>query len=158
MSQLSFLYIKSSKSSWEQEALKTYTKKISGFKNFELKEIKSGSASRNERNRKIEADDLALLKNIDPSDYVIIFDENGKSFKDSEDFSKNLVKAMELGKSKIVFLIGGAYGFGEAVKARANQKLSLSDLTMNHHVAQIMALEQIYRALTIWKGIPYHNS
>jgi 23S rRNA (pseudouridine1915-N3)-methyltransferase len=68
-----------------------------------------------------------------------------------------LGRVLESGKSRLVFVIGGAYGFSDEVYARADMKWSLSALTFNHWLAQLAALEQVYRGLTILKGIPYHN-
>ena len=96
---------------------------------------------------------MALSKN----DFVMIFDENGKSYDDSIQFSKKLNSVFNLGKQNIVFIIGGSYGFSDEIKLLANEKFSLSNLTMNHHVAKLVAMEQIYRAICIQKNIPYHN-
>ena len=88
---------------------------------------------------------------------MILFDERGKLHKNSRDFSAAIVKAIESGRQRIVFVIGGPYGFSQKAKDRADLLLSLSPLTLNHHVAKVTALEQVYRALTIWKNIKYHN-
>ena len=69
-----------------------------------------------------------------------------------------MVRALESSKQRVVFLIGGAFGIGDKVKARANLKINLSNLTMSHQMALAMCLEQIYRAFTIWKNHPYHNA
>jgi 23S rRNA (pseudouridine1915-N3)-methyltransferase len=72
-------------------------------------------------------------------------------------FSVKLVKLFERGRPRVVILIGGAFGFGSEIRERADWTWSLSSLVFNHHIAQAAVLEQVYRAFTIWKNIPYHN-
>ena len=155
---LQLIYIQSSKEPWFSEATELYHKKINGFQSFEIKALKAKGLERSQADQKKKLESDLLLKNIETSDYVILFDENGKVFKDSVDFSKFLNQGLESGKQTIKFVIGGAYGSSEELQQRANLKASLSPLTMNHLVATVTALEQIYRGLTILKGIPYHNS
>lgn len=150
-------YFKTSSEAWADLSLKLYEKKISTLSPFSLRELKSKSAARSSAEDKRKQDDQALLEFLAPADLVIIFDEQGKLYPSSVDFSEALVRYLESGKQRVVFCIGGPYGFGEAVRKRADAQLSLSPLTMNHFVAQTAALEQIYRALTIRKNLPYHN-
>ena len=154
---LIFLSVKSGRVAWSEAALEEYHKKIAGFCKFELEEIKSKSHPRNKSNEKSKEEGQQILKKIDKADFVVAFDENGARFRDSEEFSAKLQGWLELGKSRIVFVLGGAYGLSDEVKERANALVSLSQLTMNHHVARVVALEQIYRSFTLAKGIPYHN-
>lgn len=97
-----------------------------------------------------------IVKKIQPQDAVWILDEKGKSF-DSRGLANHIQKAMNAGPKRLVLIIGGAFGFDAAVKEKANDSLSLSKLTFNHQVVRLMAVEQIYRALSILKGDPYHN-
>ena len=154
---IDFYYYHSSNAEWAEKAKEVYLKKISPFCKFSLKQIKSKSNKRDNKDQKLLSEQKQLFDLIDPSDFLILFDEKGKAFQNSIDLSKAIVKAIESGKSRLVFVIGGPYGFSEEVKNRAQLRVSLSGLTMNHHVALIMSLEQIYRSFTIWKGIPYHN-
>jgi len=142
---------------WFSSALRTYQEKISYFYPIEIKVLKSKSLSRGGDQEKSRYEDDLILAEITPKDFVIGFDEKGKSFRDSVDFSKFLVRALESQKSRIIFVIGGAYGLGEKTKARCDQLISLSPLTFNHLIAEVVALEQIYRAFSIWKNRPYHN-
>ncbi|MCB0364288.1 MAG: 23S rRNA (pseudouridine(1915)-N(3))-methyltransferase RlmH [Bdellovibrionaceae bacterium] len=151
------LFVQTSKDSWHQDSNQVYLEKISRMLPFDVVAVKSDSSGRKEKDRKITAEDSRLLKVLSPDDWVIAFDEKGKTFSSSREFSQFLVKKLEMGKARVVFIIGGAFGLGPEVRARANEFISLSPLTMNHQVASLVALEQIYRALTIWKGIPYHN-
>lgn len=142
---------------WVATARAEYAAKISPFVPFEIKLLKSPSADRDgaDVKRKLEAD--LILRELGDKDMLVIFDERGKLAKTSEDFSASLSRILESGKANIFFCIGGPYGFAKEVKQRAQMQWSLSPLTMNHWIAGLMALEQIYRGLTIIKRIPYHN-
>jgi len=152
-----FVTLKSSRNKWAETAVAEYVDKIGHFVPIELHEIKSKSLSRDSQEIKKSLEGEALLSHLLASDYVVIFTEDGHLAKDSIKFSERVVQIVESGKSRAVFIVGGPYGFSKEVRARANLMLSLSSLTMNHFVAQIVALEQIYRALTIWKNRSYHN-
>lgn len=97
-----------------------------------------------------------LLNQLQPQDHVWILDEAGKQFT-SRGFAKRLQKAMNGGPKRLVLIIGGAYGFSQEVRDKADFSLSLSEMTFNHQVVRLMAVEQIYRALSILRGDPYHN-
>lgn len=142
---------------WVSEAKATYEKKIGGFFPFELAAIKSPAIDRDDSARKKKAEAEKFLKLLKPGDLLILFDETGKTFKNSESFASALQQTLERSPTRVVFLIGGAFGVDGSIKQKAFASWSLSALTMNHWVAQLMALEQIYRALTIIKKIPYHN-
>ena len=86
---------------------------------------------------------------------VFLLDEHGREFRSIE-FADFLQKKMSTGKD-LVLVIGGAYGFSKEVYARANGKLSLSQMTFSHQMIRIMVIEQIYRAMTILRGEPYHH-
>lgn len=152
-----FYYLKGKTEPWAGAAADEYVKKISYFFKFEKAAIKSKSEARDNADSKKRAEATSLLAKIEPQDFLILFDEAGKTFKNSREFSRELVRVIEGAYPRVVFTIGGPYGFDTSVQNRAQAKWSLSGLTMNHHIAQIAALEQIYRGLTIWKGLPYHN-
>lgn len=143
--------------SWVSEGKAAYEKKIGGFFPFEMISIKSPAIDREDSARKKKAEAEKFLKLLKPGDVLILFDEAGKTFKNSETFASALHQVLDRSPTRMVFLIGGAFGVDASVRERAFATWSLSALTMNHWVAQLMALEQIYRALTIIKKIPYHN-
>lgn len=152
-----FVFVQSSKEEWFLKALDVYEKKISAFGSFEVKVLKAkGLGRENAAEKKIKESQL-LLEQVSEKDLVILFDEKGKVFSDSHAFAEGLKKALESGKQSVTFLIGGAYGASEDLKQRADRTWSLSALTMNHMLASIVALEQIYRSFTIDRNIPYHN-
>lgn len=97
-----------------------------------------------------------IISRINTSDYVILLDERGKQLSSME-FASFLQKNMVSGLKRLVFVIGGAYGFSDDVYNRSNSLLSLSKMTFNHEMVRLFFIEQIYRAMTILKGEPYHH-
>ena len=97
-----------------------------------------------------------LLGQIAPSDYVVLLDEKGREY-DSVGFSEFVAQKMLSGVKALVFVIGGPYGFSEAVYKRFNEKISLSKMTFSHQMVRMIFAEQLYRAMTIMKGEPYHH-
>ncbi|MEE4197490.1 MAG: 23S rRNA (pseudouridine(1915)-N(3))-methyltransferase RlmH [Bacteroidales bacterium] len=97
-----------------------------------------------------------ILQQLQPSDFVVLLDENGKSFS-SVGFAGWMGKQMTGGIKNLVFVIGGAYGFSESLYQRSNMKMSLSRMTFSHQMVRLIFIEQLYRALTIIKGEPYHH-
>jgi 23S rRNA (pseudouridine1915-N3)-methyltransferase len=97
-----------------------------------------------------------ILEKIKPEDWLILLDEGGKQM-GSQDFALFIDKKLQLGQRRLIFLIGGAFGFSDSVYARANEKLSLSKMTFTHQMVRLFFLEQLYRAMTILKSEPYHN-
>jgi 23S rRNA (pseudouridine1915-N3)-methyltransferase len=103
-----------------------------------------------------EKEGQLLLQKINPSDYVVLFDENGKHYT-SLGFSDWIQKKMNASTRTLVFVIGGPYGFSLSVYERSNELLSLSKMTFSHQMIRIFISEQIYRAFTILKNEPYHH-
>ncbi len=116
----------------------------------ELKNTKALS----EQQQKVSEGEL-ILKNIQPSDAVVLLDEHGKEFRSIE-MAAWLEKKQQTVR-RLVFVIGGPYGFSEDVYKRANEKLSLSKMTFSHQMVRMIFTEQLYRACTIIKGEPYHH-
>ena len=96
-----------------------------------------------------------ILKQIQPSDTMVLLDEHGHEYRSIE-FASWLQTKQHTAR-RLVFVIGGPYGFSPAVYARANEQLSLSRMTLSHQMIRLMFTEQIYRACTIIKGEPYHH-
>ena len=101
------------------------------------------------------AEGEAILSRLTPAMDVVLLDEHGREFRSIE-YADWLQKKMGSGKD-LTLIIGGAYGFSKAVYDRANGKLSLSQMTFSHQMIRIMAIEQLYRAMTILRGEPYHH-
>jgi 23S rRNA (pseudouridine1915-N3)-methyltransferase len=97
-----------------------------------------------------------IIKRIDNSALLVLLDESGKQYT-SVNFAAYLQKQLLSGKKELFFVIGGAYGFSEAVYQRADAKLSLSKMTFTHQMVRLIFIEQLYRAFTILKGEKYHH-
>ena len=152
------LYIIGKTDSAHVEALsQLYTQRLKHYINFtlevipDIKNVKNFSES---QQKTTEAE--ALLKKIHTSDFVCILDEKGKTFT-SEGFAAFLQKKMNSGLKNLVFVIGGPYGFSDAIYQRANSKISLSSMTFSHQMVRPFFMEQLYRGYTILKNEPYHH-
>lgn len=97
-----------------------------------------------------------ILSNLKSTDELILLDEKGDKFT-SLSFADFIEKKMIAGSKNLVFTIGGPYGFSDNVYNRANMKISLSDMTFSHQMVRLIFMEQLYRAMTIIKGEPYHH-
>jgi 23S rRNA (pseudouridine1915-N3)-methyltransferase len=147
---------KTAKEPWYDEAEELYLKKIKPFTAFEVIHLKTLKSDRDESELKRKFEEKALLEKLTKDDFVILLDEKGKKM-NSIEFSGLVRQASESGKKRGVFLIGGAFGVTDEIKKMAARQISMSDMTMNHLVAEVVLMEQFYRAQTILKGIPYHN-
>jgi 23S rRNA (pseudouridine1915-N3)-methyltransferase len=141
---------------WLQELTANYQKKLSYWAQTELLFLKTSKFSRDAKTQKKSEENSTILKNLRDDDYVILCDELGRRFK-SKEFAGFFEKIMAGGKKRIVVVIGGAYGFNEEIIKKANLTVSLSDFTLNHHLAFATMCEQTYRVMTIIKGVNYHN-
>jgi 23S rRNA (pseudouridine1915-N3)-methyltransferase len=97
-----------------------------------------------------------LLAQIENGDWLVLLDENGKSLS-SRKFASQIEKWFIQAPKRLIFVIGGPYGFSPEVYQRANYKLSLSAMTFSHQIVRALFAEQLYRAATILKGEPYHH-
>ena len=140
-----------------QQLISTYEKRLSYYINFELQllpDIKN-SKSLSEEQQKIKEGEL-ILSYVEPSHHLILLDERGKEYT-SIAFADDLQKKMNTGIKQLTFVIGGPYGFSQAVYQRSNSKLSLSKLTFSHQMIRLFFVEQLYRAFTILRNEPYHH-
>lgn len=142
---------------WVCSGLGVYSSRLKHyipFETVEIPELKNVSALSREQIKQKEGE--LILKNVKASDDVILLDEHGKEFR-SVEFAAELEKKISRGGKDIVYVIGGAYGFSDAVYQRADGKLSLSKMTFSHQLVRTIFAEQLYRAFTIMKGEPYHH-
>jgi 23S rRNA (pseudouridine1915-N3)-methyltransferase len=141
-----------------EEGIQLYEKRLRHYLSFSLEimpDVKiSGSVSALQLKEKEGA---LILSKLKPEDYLILLDERGKQL-DSVSFAQYMEKRFTHSHKRIVFLIGGAYGFSAEVYARANDKLSLSSMTFSHQMIRLFFCEQLYRAMTILRNEPYHNT
>ena len=142
---------------WVRQGLDIYVSRLKHYIPFgivEIPELKNVSALSKEQIKNKEGE--LILKNIRPTDEVILLDERGKQYT-SVELAKIIQDKISYAGKDIVFIIGGAYGFSEAVYQRAGSKLSLSKMTFSHQMVRAIFVEQIYRAFTIMRGEPYHH-
>ncbi|KQC33782.1 50S rRNA methyltransferase [Nonlabens sp. YIK11] len=134
-----------------------YVERLKHYINFELEIIPDLKKTKNLSidQQKVKEGEL-ILNQLQTSDFVTLLDEKGKSLS-SQQFAQLINKRSLSGMKRLVYVIGGPYGFSDAVYARANSKLSLSAMTFSHQMVRLFATEQIYRAFTILKNEPYHH-
>lgn len=119
-----------------------------------LKDVKGSGRISEDRQKELEEE--AFLDYLSPNDYVILLDEKGKEYT-SREFALWMEKRMASGRKRMIFIIGGPYGFGERIYRRADDMLSLSRMTFNHEMVRLFFTEQLYRAMTILRNEPYHH-
>jgi len=134
-----------------------YSKRIQRYLPFQLEVIPAlkNAKKMSEAEIKQKEGDLILNK-ISTSDHIVLLDEKGKEYT-SVLFSSFIKKKMIHGMKSLVFIIGGAYGFSDAVYQRANSKLAISQMTFSHQLIRLIFLEQLYRSFTIINNEPYHH-
>lgn len=140
------------------EAIGEYISRLVHYLPFELQVIPDIKHVRNlsESQQKDKEGEL-ILKALQPGDYLVLLDEKGKEFS-SVQFAAYLEKKMHTVPKRLVFVVGGPYGFSEAVYGAASEKISLSKMTFSHQMIRLIFVEQIYRAMTIIAGEPYHHA
>ena len=147
------------KEKYWQEACAEYVKRLGGYCNVELIEVKEeklpANASAADERNVIDAEGRSLLDKLGKSDYVIALDVKGKELS-SEEIAGRLSE-ISFTHSSVAFLIGGSLGLSDEVKARADAKLSFGRITLPHQLARVVALEQIYRAFKINANETYHK-
>ena len=139
-----------------QAIINDYAERITHYMPFEIiviPELKN-TKSLSEEQQKVREGEL-IMKQLTAQDTVILLDERGKQYR-SLDFAKWIEK-QQLTARRLVFVIGGPYGFSPAIYDRANGKISLSAMTFSHQLVRTIFTEQLYRACTIIKGEPYHH-
>lgn len=142
---------------WVKQGFEVYQKRLSHYISFNTTIIPD---LKNRKNLAIDQqkdqEGILILKQLQTSDFVILLDENGKQF-DSVQFSDLLQKKMNSGIKRLVFVIGGPFGFSSELYQKANQKISLSKMTFSHQMVRPFFVEQLYRAFSILNNEPYHH-
>ena len=137
--------------------IQEYVERISHYIPFaveiipELKNTKGLS-----QNEQKEREGEQILRSLQAGDSVVLLDEHG-SERSSMDFAAWIQKKMSAGPKRLVFIVGGPYGFSESIHKRGNEEVSLSKMTLSHQMVRMFFVEQIYRAMTILNGEPYHH-
>ena len=139
-----------------QAGISDYVERIGHYMPFEvvtITELKNTKNLSEEQQKQAEGE--LILKQLQPSDTVVLLDEHGHEYRSME-FARWLEQKRNTVR-RLVFVVGGPYGFSQAVYGRANEQLSLSRMTFSHQMIRLVFTEQIYRACTIIKGEPYHH-
>lgn len=142
---------------WVRQGMDIYASRMKHYFPFfvvEIPELKNVSALSEDQIKTKEGE--LILKNLRPADDVVLLDERGREYSSME-FAKVLQDKISYTGKDIVFIIGGAYGFSEAVRQRAASRMSLSRMTFSHQMVRAIFIEQLYRAFTIMRGEPYHH-
>ena len=155
---ISLLVVGKTDEEYLNKGIGIYTSRLSHYIKFSITEIQSPRNFRQLNPLQLkEAEGRLLLKYFEDSDHVVLLDENGK-LPTSAEFAGMLQKQMNSGIKHLMFVVGGAFGFSEEVYQAAGSKLSLSPMTFSHQMVRLFFAEQLYRAFTILKNEPYHNS
>ncbi|MCU4164754.1 23S rRNA (pseudouridine(1915)-N(3))-methyltransferase RlmH [Carboxylicivirga caseinilyticus] len=139
------------------QGIEKYLQRLKHYISFKMTTIPDLKNTKNlseDQQKKLEGDQI--LSQLQPGDQLILLDENGKEF-NSVGFSDFIEKKMISGLKRLVFVIGGPYGFSDEVYKKANQKISMSQMTFSHQMVRLFFTEQVYRAMTILKNEPYHH-
>ena len=140
-----------------KNAISDYQKRLKFYLSFEIEELPDIKNTKNmtEDEQKQKEGEM-LLKSFQNGDEVILLDDKGEEHT-SMSFSSFIEKKLVAGLKRLVFVVGGPYGFSPDVYGRANGKVSLSRMTFSHQMVRLIFVEQLYRAMTILKGEPYHH-
>lgn len=139
-----------------ENLIQEYQKRLTHYIPFTIQvipELKNTKALTTDQQKQAEGE--LILRTITSANDLVLLDEHGKEFRSIE-FADYLQKKMSSGRD-LVFVVGGPYGFSEAVYQRANGKISLSKMTFSHQMVRLFFVEQTYRAMTILRGEPYHH-
>lgn len=154
---ISLLVVGKTVHSYLNQGIDEYTKRISRYCPFSIQYIADAKTTKSlsqEQQKQLEGDNIAAA--LDKSDYVVLLDEHGKEFS-SVDFSTYIERKMQSVPKRLVFIIGGPYGFSKEIYGRANEKISLSKMTFPHDLIRLVFTEQLYRAFSIIHHEPYHH-
>ena len=140
-----------------KQLIEVYKKRLQFYNKFEIDIIPDLKKTKSlDENQQKEKEGELILAKVQNSDFLVLLDENGKEFS-SEKFSAYIQKRSNSGLKQLIFVIGGPYGFSEAVYQRADSKVALSQMTFSHQMVRLFFTEQLYRAFTILKNEPYHH-
>lgn len=140
-----------------EEGISEYTRRLKHYVSYSIKSLPDiRNSAKMDSVRQKDAEGERILECINNGDYVILLDERGKQYT-SVEFSAFIEKQMITGRKKVIFVVGGPYGFSKAVYGRADSLISLSKMTFNHEMVRLFFTEQIYRAMTILRHEPYHH-
>ena len=150
------LSIGATESGWMKEGVEVYVKRLKRYLPLDWVELPDVRLKTKDAKQLCEAEADLILGKLADGDYLILLDEAGEELS-SRGLAERMERLLSSSHRRIVFVVGGAFGFSDRVYARSNAKLSLSRLTFSHQMVRIFFPEQLYRAMTILKNEPYHN-
>lgn len=153
-----FWVIGKTSESYLKQGIELYVKRLSHYLPFQMIVVQDVKTSKGMKPIQLkEKEGEAILHKLKSEDLLILLDEKGKSF-NSVAFAQYMDQLLMRPGRRLIFLVGGAFGFSEALYQRAQGKLSLSEMTFSHQMIRLFFVEQLYRAMTILRNEPYHNS
>lgn len=154
---ISLLVIGKTDAKYFVDAIREYENRLGHYIPFEMQIIPDIKNTKNlsESQQKDKEGEL-ILKNLQAGDYVVLLDEHGKEFS-SKQFANYIERKTHTVTKRLIFIIGGPYGFSEAIYNKASEKISLSRMTFSHQMIRLIFIEQLYRAMTILNNEPYHH-
>lgn len=154
---ISLLVIGKTDARYFVEAIQEYEKRLEHYIPFEIQvipDLKNTKSLTVDQQKEKEGE--LILKTLQSGDYLVLLDERGKEYS-SMQFATYIEKKTHTVSKRLVFVIGGPYGFSQAVYDKANEKLTLSRMTFSHQMIRLVFVEQLYRAMTILNNEPYHH-
>lgn len=144
--------------SWAKTAITEYEKRLKHYLPFVIEVIPDLKSTKSMTEEQVKAREAEfILEWNKPGDLMLLLDEKGNQYS-SEDFAGYLQKKMNSGIKNLIFVVGGPYGFSNSVYSECKETISLSKMTFSHQMVRVFFVEQIYRAMTILSGEPYHHS
>ena len=138
-------------------AIEEYVKRTQRYLQFNIEVIPELKNTKNlSENVQKEIEGELIINSLQPGDNVVLLDEGGKEMR-SVEFAEYMRKKMNTINKRLVFVIGGPYGFSQDVYKRTDEKMSLSKMTFSHQMVRLIFVEQLYRAMSILNGSPYHH-
>lgn len=154
---ISLLTVGRTTTDYIEKGIKFYSSRIIHYIPFEIlavSDIKNSRALSQQQQKEKEGDEI--LASLRPGDIVVLLDERGKELT-SRELAESIDRYALQGIKRLVFVVGGPYGFSKKIYDRANYLLSLSRMTFPHELVRLFFVEQVYRAMTILRGEPYHH-
>lgn len=154
---ISLLVIGKTNAHYFIDSIKEYQSRLEHYIPFEIIVIPDLKNTKNLNiDQQKEKEGELILKAIQPGDQIVLLDEHGKEYT-SLQFSSYIEKKTHTVSKRLIFVVGGPYGFSEAVYNKATEKITLSKMTFSHQMIRLIFIEQLYRAMTILNNEPYHH-
>ncbi|MBR6758366.1 MAG: 23S rRNA (pseudouridine(1915)-N(3))-methyltransferase RlmH [Bacteroidaceae bacterium] len=154
---IQFIVVGKTAQSYLVDSIADYTTRLRRYITFDMEVIPELKNTRNlTTEQQKEREGEAILKVLQPGDFVVLLDEHGQELT-SVQFARYIEQKMQTVSRRLVFIVGGPYGFAKSVYDRCNDKLSLSKMTFSHQMVRLFFTEQLYRAMTILNNEPYHH-